>query len=577
MIFNINSAMKHSYSNDDTCFSIDVIDEILKEYFNTLLDEYSKILHSFEGTFLEEEIFAVFDEFMAMTADKNSNSESNTKEPLFEKITINTEYKIKASLEEPPTNLKLKPLPDNMEYVFLEEPSFFLYFQIPIDLIDQEKTTFTCPFGTYTYRRMPSGLCNAPTTFQRCMLAIFHDMIEELDEVFMDDFFVFGNSFETCLNNLDKMLQHCKDVHVVLNWEKRDFMVKEGIVLGHKGHWKRNYHVYLAELLKKKKQVDTASSLGKMTTKSFPHRPERVTDLLEIIHTDDYALESATRILNMVPTKKVDKTPYELWYRKVPNVPDLKGAIDIKEIQDDDTSLFENTSKIPMEVEGFEPPREEVILVCRSERTHQAPICLCLNVEMEEHSLGDLNEPSSYKAAMLDLESNKWLDAMNVEMKSMIDNMVWILVDLPHNCKTVGRLITEFYDYEIWKMDVKTTFLNGYLDEDIYMVQPKNFVDPKHPRKVCKLQRSIYGLKQASKSWNKRFDEEIKRHILMHERLDLNNTQGDSTPKEVKRRQNVPYALAVGSIMYAMRCTRPDVAFAQNITSWFQQNLGETH
>ncbi|GKF86511.1 retrotransposon protein, putative, ty1-copia subclass, partial [Tanacetum coccineum] len=71
--------------------------------------------------------------------------------------------------------------------------------------------------------------------------------------------------------------------------------------------------------------------------------------------------------------------------------------------------------------------------------------------------------------------------------------------------------IVGFYDYEIWKMDVKTAFLNGYRDEDIYMVQPKGFVHPKHPRKVCKLQRSIYGLKQASGSWNKRFDKEINR------------------------------------------------------------------
>ncbi|GJV69529.1 reverse transcriptase domain-containing protein [Tanacetum coccineum] len=349
MIFNIDSAMKHSYSNDDTCFSIDVIDEILEEDFDALLDE---------------------------------------------------DYKIKTSLEEPPTDPELKPLPDNLEYVFLEEPSFltviissqlssqnkrelvsilkrhkeafawkttdipgicpsffkhkiqllddkkpvvqkqrrlnpnmqevvkkeimklldngiiypiaispwvspihclpkkggitvvtnendelvptrtvtgwrvcidyrklneattkdhfplpfmdqmlerltgnkyfcFLdgvsgYFQIPIDPMDQEKTTFTCPFGTYAYRRMPFGLCNAPATFQRCMLEIFHDMIEESVKVFMDDFSVFGNSFDKCLNNLDKMLQRCKDAHLVLNWEKCHFMVKEGIVLGHK-------------------------------------------------------------------------------------------------------------------------------------------------------------------------------------------------------------------------------------------------------------------------------------------------------------------------------------------------------
>ncbi|GJW17453.1 retrotransposon protein, putative, ty1-copia subclass [Tanacetum coccineum] len=187
----------------------------------------------------------------------------------------------------------------------------------------------------------------------------------------------------------------------------------------------------------------------------------------------------------------------------------------------------------------------------RSQRTHRAPTRLCLNVDAEEHSLGDLNEPTSYKAAMLDPKSNKWLNAMNAEMQSMIDNMVWVLVDLPPNCKTIGskwifkkktnmngvvhiykaRLIAKgytqlygvdyeetfspvadirairilisiaaFYDYEIWQIDVKTAFLNGYLDEDIYMVQPKGFVDPNHPRKVCKLQRSIYGLKQASRS-----------------------------------------------------------------------------
>ncbi|GKB45188.1 retrotransposon protein, putative, ty1-copia subclass [Tanacetum coccineum] len=495
----------------------------------------------------------------------------------------------------------------------------------------------------------------------------------------------------------------------------------------------------------------------------------------------------------MVSTKKVDKTPYELWYGKVPNLsylmvwgcevlvkrdtPDKlqqryvncicigypketmgyyfyfppenkivvaryveffeknlitqevsERVIDLEEIQDEDTSHLEITSEIPIEVEGFEPPQEKEILIRRTERTRQDSNHLSLNVEAEEHSLGDLNEPTSYKAAMLDSESNKWIDAMNAEIQSMMDNMVWVLVDLPPGCKTVGskwifkkktdmdgivhtykaRLVAKgytqlygvdyeetfspvadirairilisiaaFYDYEIWKMDVKTTFLNGYLDEDIYMVQPEGFVDPNHPRKVCKLQRSIYGLKQASRSWNKRFDKEIKRfgfdqnldepcvyqkasgsnvtflilyvddiiimgnhipslqsvkdylgkcfamkdlgeatfilgikiyrdrskrlirlgqnaymdkilkrykmdnskrgHIPMQERLDLNKTQGASTPKEVKRMQNVPYASAVGSIMYAVRCTRPDVAFAQNITSRFQQNPGELH
>ncbi|GJV04238.1 reverse transcriptase domain-containing protein [Tanacetum coccineum] len=124
MIFNIDYAMKHSYSNDDTCFSINVIDEILEEDFDALLNEGSKILHFIEGTLLKEEIFVEFDEFMAMTVDENSDSESNTEDPPFEKIAINIDYKIKTSLKEPPTDLELKPLPDNLEYVFLEEPSF---------------------------------------------------------------------------------------------------------------------------------------------------------------------------------------------------------------------------------------------------------------------------------------------------------------------------------------------------------------------------------------------------------------------------------------------------------------------
>ncbi|GJV28910.1 reverse transcriptase domain-containing protein [Tanacetum coccineum] len=110
----------------------------------------------------------------------------------------------------------------------------YRYFQIPIDPKDQEKTTFTCPYGTFAYRRMPFGLCNAPGTFQRCMMAIFHDMIEKMMEVFMDDFSVFVDSFSTCLSHLEKMLKWCEDTNLVLNWEKSHFMVKEGIVLGHK-------------------------------------------------------------------------------------------------------------------------------------------------------------------------------------------------------------------------------------------------------------------------------------------------------------------------------------------------------
>ncbi|GJW82568.1 retrotransposon protein, putative, ty1-copia subclass [Tanacetum coccineum] len=157
--------------------------------------------------------------------------------------------------------------------------------------------------------------------------------------------------------------------------------------------------------------------------------------------------------------------------------------------------------------------------------------------------------------------------------------------------------ITSYYDYEIWQMDVKTAFLDGRLNEDVYMVQPEGFVNPKPLRRVCKLQRSIYGLKQASRSWNKRFDEEIKRYgftqnpnepcvykrssgsiivflilyvddiLLMGNNipmlqdvkswlgksftmkdLDLRKSQGSSIPAEVKRIKGIPYASAVGEI-----------------------------
>nr|GEY67832.1 reverse transcriptase domain-containing protein [Tanacetum cinerariifolium] len=119
----------------------------------------------------------------------------------------------------------LERLAENEFYCFLD--GFFGYFQIPIDPQDQEKTTFTCPYETFAYRRMPFGLCNAPGTFKRCMLAIFHDMDEKTMEVFLDDFSVFRNSFENRLSRLDKILQRCEDTNLVLIgrrailWSKR--------------------------------------------------------------------------------------------------------------------------------------------------------------------------------------------------------------------------------------------------------------------------------------------------------------------------------------------------------------------
>ena len=155
----------------------------------------------------------------------------------------------------------------------------------------------------------------------------------------------------------------------------------------------------------------------------------------------------------------------------------------------------------------------------------------------------------------------KWLQAMKFEMQSMYDNLVWNLVDPPEGAKVIGykwvhkikhdmtfksRLIAKcfkqthgidydetfspvvmlksirillsiiaYYDYEIWKMDAKTAFINGNLLEDVYMTQPEGFVDPKYPNRVCKLHRSIYGLKQASRSCNLCFDEAVKEFGFM--------------------------------------------------------------
>ena len=108
-------------------------------------------------------------------------------------------------------------------YYFLD--GYSSYFQIKISIEDQEKTTFTCPFGTYAYKRMPFGLCNAPAIVQRCMLSIFSDLVERIMEVYVDDITVYGGSFEECLINLETILHRCIEKNLVLNWEKCHFMV----------------------------------------------------------------------------------------------------------------------------------------------------------------------------------------------------------------------------------------------------------------------------------------------------------------------------------------------------------------
>jgi hypothetical protein len=109
----------------------------------------------------------------------------------------------------------LERLANHSFFYFLD--GYSRYHQIPIHPDDQSKITFTCPYRTYAYTRMSFGSCNIPASFQRCMMNIFSDMIEEIMKVFMDDFSVYGNFFDDCLENLNKILQRCEEKYLVLN------------------------------------------------------------------------------------------------------------------------------------------------------------------------------------------------------------------------------------------------------------------------------------------------------------------------------------------------------------------------
>ncbi|KAI3818531.1 hypothetical protein L1987_12341 [Smallanthus sonchifolius] len=192
----------------------------------------------------------------------------------------------------------LERLFGKMYYCFLD--GFSGYFQIPIAPEDQEKTTFTCPYGTFAYRRMPFGLCNAPTTFQRCVVAIFHDMIEDSMKVFMDDFSIFGNSFEHYLCNLEKMLARCENANLVLNWEKCHFMVSEGIVLGHKisqaGLEEKHFHpIYYASKTLNEAQENYTTTKKELLAVVFAF--DKFRSYLVLSKTTVYTDHSALRYL----------------------------------------------------------------------------------------------------------------------------------------------------------------------------------------------------------------------------------------------------------------------------------------
>ena len=503
-----------------------------------------------------------------------------------------------------------------------------------------------------------------------------------------------------------------------------------------------------------------------------------------------YALETAAFTLNRVPTKAVEKTPYEVWTGKRPSMSFLKiwgCEAYVKRLMSDkltsksDKCIFvgypkqtkgfyfynraenkifvarngvflekefiskgvsgsnvhleevqvalENTPITQHDPQEIVEPTQETLELRRSDRVRRIPQrYLFLMTEQRDILLLDNDEPTTFREAMMSPDSDKWLEAMKSEMQSMDDNQVWNLVDLPNGVKTIeckwifkkkidmdgnvyihkARLVAKgfkqihgidydetfspvamlksiriilaiaaYFDYEIWQMDVKTAFLNGNLNEDVYMTQPEGFINPNNARKVCKLRKSIYGLKQASRSWNIRFDEVVKgfgfikneeepcvykktsgsalvflvlyvddilligndipllesvktslknsfsmkdlgeaTYILgiriyrnrskrliglsqstyidkvlkrfnmqdskkgflpMSHGISLCKNQCPSTQDERDRMSKIPYASAIGSIMYAMICTRPDVSYALSATSRYQSDPGESH
>ncbi|GJT05927.1 retrotransposon protein, putative, ty1-copia subclass [Tanacetum coccineum] len=383
-----------------------------------------------------------------------------------------------------------------------------------------------------------------------------------------------------------------------------------------------------------------------------------------------YALESAARILNMVPTKKVERTPYGIWHKKAPKLSYLRvwgcealvkrdalDKLDHRSIK----CIFVGYTKETMGY-YFYYPLENKIFVARNaeffennlmvqeasgshgllessesdrgleliqeEDTQPSENTSEIHNEVatiEEYELGDLNEPPNYKATSFDPEFEKWLEAINTEMQSMKDNQVWVLVYLPPNGRTVGskwlfkkktnmdgnvhtfkaRLvakgntqtygvdygetfspvadirairillaITAFYNYEIWQIDVKIAFLNGHLNlgEAVYILGIKIIRD--RSKRLIVLSQSAYLEKILKRFW---MENSKKGYTSMIEKPNYRKSQGAKTPSEVQHMQRVPYASAIGSIMYAVRCTRPDVAFVQNLCSLFQQNLIEIH
>nr|GEV94934.1 transposon Ty3-I Gag-Pol polyprotein [Tanacetum cinerariifolium] len=222
-IVSVTSLTLTPFGNSD--FLLEEVDALLAIEDEPTSSEFHQSYFDPEGDILLLEAFLNDDPSLPPPNQRNYLPE------FYKELKICEAKSEKSSVDKPPV-VELKVIPPNLEYPFLEGDD-----KLPViianDLSVEKKTALITVLKSYK-RAIAWKLFDIKGTFQRCMMAIFHDMIEKTMEVFMDDFSVFGNSFQSCLSHLKKMLKRCEDTNLCLNWEKSHFMVKEGIVLGHK-------------------------------------------------------------------------------------------------------------------------------------------------------------------------------------------------------------------------------------------------------------------------------------------------------------------------------------------------------
>ncbi|BBH08689.1 transposable element gene [Prunus dulcis] len=373
------------------------------------------------------------------------------------------------------------------------------------------------------------------------------------------------------------------------------------------------------------------------------------------------ALKTANYLLNRIPTKSFDRTPYEIWCNRKPSFNHLR------------------TRGCRAEAKLYNPMQKK--LDSKTTGQKATDFTVQSTIQEAEQDINNLEDPVTFKQAVESDRCEFWMAAMESELDSMSKNGIWKLVKLPQICIPIGckwvyktkknpqgkidrykaRLVAKGYtqqegvdynetfspvstkdsfrvimalvahfDLHLHQMDVKTTFLNGNLDEEIYMKQSDGFVLKGEEDLVCKLQKSIYGLKQASRQWYLKFDEVVKSQGFVDNPLDeciymkfngteirrdrerkllglsqkgyverilkrfnmenctgcdvpmskgdkLSSDQSPKTEQEKNGMRDKPYESLVGSLMYAQVCTRPDLAFYISVLGRFQSNSGQAH